>query len=134
MSDLQVVRVSDVPVALRIGLSAAERETAQTVLVSVQVELAAPAPFALGDDLAGAVDYDDILRFLAHDLPTRTPVRLLETLADLIAAHALGLSPQIREATVEVKKPSVLKSIGGMASVSVRRRRGAAAANQEQTP
>lgn len=120
MADTQTIRLTDVISALRLGVSEGERGREQSVLVSVAVSLIDPPSFAGAPALSDTVDYDDIIRYIRDGLPREGDIKLIETVADRVAAHCLALSPRIVAADVTVKKPSVLMS-PGMVSVSIHR-------------
>jgi dihydroneopterin aldolase len=120
MSDTQVITLTDVITALRLGVSKGERAREQSVLVTVSINLADPPSFTGAPTIADTVDYDDIIRYIREALPKEGEIKLIETVADRIADHCLALSPRIVAAEVTIKKPSVLAS-PGMVSVSMRR-------------
>jgi dihydroneopterin aldolase len=120
MSDTQIITLTDVITALRLGVSAGERVREQSVLVTVAINLADPPSFSGAPTIADTVDYGDIIRYIRETLPTEGEIKLIETVADRIADHCLALSPRIVAAEVTIKKPSVLAS-PGMVSVSIRR-------------
>jgi dihydroneopterin aldolase len=120
MHDRQSILVSDVPVELRVGVPESERACPQRVLVSVGLEMFDPPHYARTDRLSETVDYDGIIGFIQTDLPKHGEIRLIETVADLIAAHALSASPRVAWVDVTVKKPAVLGA-AGLVSVSLRR-------------
>jgi len=120
MHDRQTIVLTDVPVTLCVGVPEAERAAQQTVLVSVALELFDPPKFAAADSLSDTIDYDAVIAFLREDLPARGGIRLIETIADLVADHALSLSPRIAFVDVAVKKPAVLAG-QGLVSVGLRR-------------
>jgi dihydroneopterin aldolase len=117
MTDEQAIILADVPVHLRLGVPRAEREKAQTVLVSLTIARRHPPPFGPEARLADTIDYAHIIRFLKEELPQRGPFVLVETIAETIATHARDVAGADARVTVEVKKPSVL---GDKGVVSVR--------------
>jgi len=120
MHDRHSIALTDVPVELRLGVPDAERAHSQQVLVSVALHLFDPPHFARADRLAHTVDYDAIIGFLQSGLDSHGEIHLIETVADVVAAHVLALSPRIAFVEVEVKKPAVLAG-AGLVSVSLRR-------------
>jgi 7,8-dihydroneopterin aldolase/epimerase/oxygenase len=106
MPDRQKINLSDVPVHLNLGVTAAERAGPQEVLVSVEIEIPDPPHFETGN-LADTIDYDSIIGFI-RSLPDFGPTALIETLAERVAGFCLSLSPRVAAAHVAVKKPSVL--------------------------
>lgn len=112
-TDRQIISLIDVPVRLHLGVSAEERASPQIVRISVALTLYDPPQFTGHDRLDETIDYDSIIAFLRDDLPTRE-VRLIETVADLAAEHALSLSVRIACVEVSVEKPSVLGGAGAV--------------------
>lgn len=121
MSDTQIITLTDVVTALRLGVSAGERSREQSVLISVAISLLDPPSFIGKPHLSDTVDYDDIIHYIRETLPTEGQIKLVETVADRIAEHCLALSPRIVAADVTVKKPSVLVA-PGMVQVCIRRK------------
>lgn len=129
MADTQTIALSDVPVALMLGVPDLERAALQEVFVSVAVTMEAPNT-PQRDELSATIDYDRIIRFLQFDLPADGAIQLIETVADRIGAFLFDLSARVETVSVTVKKPSVLAA-PAMVSVSltrhadaVRRRQG----------
>lgn len=117
VTDEQAITIADVPVTLRLGVPRAERETAQTVLVTLSITRPAPPPFGADARLSDTIDYAPIIAFLKDELPARGPFVLVETIAETVIAQARTLAGAHARIAVEVKKPSVL---GGDGMVSVR--------------
>lgn len=128
MADAQTISLTDVPVALMLGVPDIERAALQEVLVSVALTMDAP-PAPARDDLSATIDYDRIIRFLQYDLPADGPIHLIETVADRIGAYLFGLSARVEAIAVTVKKPSVLAA-PAMVSVSLTRHADAARRRQ----
>lgn len=120
MTHEQTIHVSDVPCALHLGVSDAERARVQTILISATLTLRDPPNFTAGADLEHTVDYGDLIGFIHDGLPARGPVKLVETVADAVADYALSRLDRVKSVEVTVKKPSVL-SHPGMVSVTMRR-------------
>lgn len=120
MSDTQTITLSDVSATLHIGVGGEERARAQTVLVTVTIHLVEPPSFTGEPALHDTVDYDHIIHYIRDALPKEGQVKLIETVADRVAAHCMALSPRITDAEVTVKKPSVLTA-PSMVSVTIRR-------------
>jgi dihydroneopterin aldolase len=116
----QTIDVTDVPCALHLGVSEAERAKVQTILVSATLTLADPPSFTQGADLEHTVDYGDLIGFIRDGIPARGPIKLVETVADAVAEFALASLDRVRHVAVTVKKPSVL-SHPGMVAVTMRR-------------
>ena len=96
------ITLTGVRVRAHHGVFDFEREQGQEFVidVSVAVDLAAAAS---GDDLARTVHYGELAVAVARAVE-RDPVDLIETVAERIAAVALGF-PGVDEATVTVHKP-----------------------------
>jgi FolB domain-containing protein len=120
MSDTQTITLSDISATLHLGVSTEERARAQTVLVNVSIQLTDPPSFTGEPALSDTVDYDHIIHYIRDALPKEGEVKLIETVADRVAAHCMSLSPRITESEVTVKKPSVLTA-PSMVSVTIRR-------------
>lgn len=119
MADTQTIALSDVPVALMLGVPDIERAALQEVFVSVALTMEAPnAPQR--DELSATIDYDRIIRFLQVDLAADGAIQLIETVADRIGAFLFDLSARVESVSVTVKKPSVLAA-PAMVSVSLTR-------------
>lgn len=84
------------------GVFEHERQDGQEFIVDVTVQIDARAA-ARDDALAQTVDYGELAEKV-HELITGEPVDLIETLAERIAAAALGFSAA-REVEVTVHKP-----------------------------
>lgn len=99
-----------------------ETEQGQRFVVDLVLELAAPGtvPAATSDDLADTVDYGT-LADRVRSLVAGEPVRLIETLAERIAAVCLA-DPRVAAAEVAVHKPQA-PVVGEFADIVVRIRR-----------
>jgi dihydroneopterin aldolase/dihydroneopterin aldolase/2-amino-4-hydroxy-6-hydroxymethyldihydropteridine diphosphokinase len=80
-----------------------EREDGQVFVIDVAVRLPL-APAATGDDLARTVHYGELAEAVVAAVE-RDPVDLIETVAERVAAVALGFEAA-HEVTVTVHKPS----------------------------
>jgi len=118
MSDLQIIRVEDARALVKVGVPDPERVTPQEVRISVALALTDAPDFLAHDRIGATVDYDRIIGFIRDDLGE--PAHLIETLADRVARHCLGLSQRARWVEVSVKKPSVLSG-DGLVAVTIRR-------------
>ncbi|WP_438854008.1 dihydroneopterin aldolase [Agromyces sp. M3QZ16-3] len=96
------IAVTGIRVRAHHGVFDFEREQGQEFVidVSVAVDLAAAAS---GDDLASTVHYGELAVAVARAVE-RDPVDLIETVAERVAAVALGFDG-VEEATVTVHKP-----------------------------
>jgi dihydroneopterin aldolase len=128
MADTQTIALSDVPVALMLGVPDIERAALQEVFVSVAVTMDAPNS-PQRDELSATIDYDRIIRFLQFELPADGAIQLIETVADRIGAFLFDLSARVETVSVTVKKPSVLAA-PAMVSVSLTRHADAARRRQ----
>lgn len=88
--------------------------------MSLRLTILNPPRFQDHDDLHDTLDYDALIGFIRSGLPARGPFVLIETVADVVVAAALELSPRVAEATVTVAKPAVLKG-AGLVSVGLTR-------------
>jgi dihydroneopterin aldolase len=100
MSDL--IRVIDLEVQARIGVSEEERAQPQRLLVSLEMSVDGFPQAAASDDLALTVDYFTVAQRV-KTLAAERPRHLLETLAEEIAADLLKRFP-IPKLTLEIKK------------------------------
>jgi dihydroneopterin aldolase len=107
------------------GTLPAENELGQPFVVSVELRLDL-RPAGTSDDLAKTVDYGRV-HHMARDIVEGPPVRLIETLAERIAAGVLQNHPAIQAVKVKVAKPHV--RLGGTvlagSAVEISRRRDA---------
>jgi len=121
MRDKQSIQLKDVGVSLQVGVPAEERANAQTVRLSLTIELEPPGPYFEHDRLEATLDYGRIIAFLREDLPQLGPFALIEAVADRAAEFVLGLSAKIESVEVRVDKPSVLAPEAGAVSVTLLR-------------
>ena len=99
------ILLSDMVFHGRHGTLTAERELGQPFVVSVELRLDL-RPAGSSDDPAKTVDYGEVHR-MARDIVQGPPVRLIETLAERIAAGALDEHPTVEDVKVKVSKPHV---------------------------
>lgn len=105
----------------RHGVLEHERRRGQEFVIDAVLWLDT-APAAAADDLTRTVDYGAIADRLAS-LASGSPVRLIETLADRLAAACLS-EPAVEEAEITVHKPHApLAQMFADVSVTVRRGR-----------
>lgn len=107
------IRIVDLAVDTRIGVTPEERARPQTVVISVEAFLDVGSA-GKTDDLAQTVDYGGIVAEVAR-LVRDTEVELLETLAERIAELILS-ADAIERVEVEVGKehPPVAEQVGGI--------------------
>ena len=97
-------------------------ERARSQRLEVDVEITPAHPFAaLGDDLARTVNYSAVARGVRAEAAAR-PRRLIETLADDLAARLLADFPNAAAVALEVRK-FVLPRCAHVAVRAERRRR-----------
>lgn len=101
------------------GVFEHERRDGQDFVVDVELELDTRTA-AASDDLADTIDYGTLAQRIA-EIVGGTPVNLLETLAERIAAACLA-DERVSIATVEVHKPQAPIPLE-FSDVSVRIRR-----------
>jgi dihydroneopterin aldolase len=112
------------------GVPDAEQETGHRYAVDLALQTDITAA-AASDDVAATVDYGAVARDVLH-LGTNRRFRLIETLAEAIAAHLLQSQPRVEAVTVRVRK--LLPPIPGVvevAAVEITRLRGASTPAQE---
>lgn len=103
------------------GVLPAERELGQRFVVDVELALDL-AEAGRQDDPAATVDYAEVFR-LVEKVVGGPPRKLLEKVAEDIAAAILGSFP-VEEVVVRVKKPSPpLRGSLACAAVEIKRRR-----------
>ena len=102
------ITLTGVRVRAHHGVFDFEREEGQEFVidVSVAVDLAAAAS---GDDLGSTVNYGELAEAVAAAV-RRDPVDLIETVAERVAAVALGY-PAVEEVEVTVHKPEAPISV-----------------------
>ena len=122
MTDL--IRLQGMTFSAAHGASPGEHTRERRFIVDLEVEADLRRAGAT-DDLADTVNYS-ALHGVVREVMTGPPVNLLETLAERIAKRVLEDFP-VTAVRVRVGKPGVPVDEGGraMASVEVRRRRGA---------
>ncbi len=100
---MDAITIRDLRVETRSGVTAAERENAQVVVINVDIaaDLAAAGE---SDDLADTVDYATVTREVAA-LVRSSETHLLEAIAHKIARHIAPMKG-VRGVTVEVVKPA----------------------------
>src|SRR5215210_1130840 len=87
------------------GTLQAEHELGQPFVVSVELHLDL-RPAGTSDDLTKTVDYSEVHR-MARKIVQGPSVRLVETLAERIAAGTLEEHPAVEAVKVRVAKPHV---------------------------
>ena len=125
--------VRDLVLACRIGVEEEERRAPQRVRVNLDLAVAEAADAAPpdADDPARVVCYGDLVRRV-RAAATARPVRLVETLAERIAAVCLE-DARVRSARVRVEKPDVFADAAA-AGVEIERRNPAPAERGPASP
>jgi 7,8-dihydroneopterin aldolase/epimerase/oxygenase len=96
---IERIHVEGLHVQAHVGVSDAEREKAQTLVLNVTL---VPRPRELRDNLNGAVDYAAVASAAAR-IVRGAHCKLIETIAENVAAELLAQF-DICRATVEVRK------------------------------
>lgn len=106
------------------GVLPEEERLGQRFLVSLACELDL-GPAGRSDDLAQAVSYADLVA-LAVGIATGRRFRLIEALAETIAAKILRAHPAVEAVTVRIDKPGApVPAIVDAIAVEITRRRDA---------
>ena len=101
MSDL--IRVIDLEVHAHIGVPDAERREPQRLLITLEMATDSFSHAAGTDNVAWTVNYADVVQRVKK-ITAHHARKLLETLAEEIAADLLKSFPAIRKITLEIKK------------------------------
>jgi dihydroneopterin aldolase len=117
---LDRVFMHDLVLDVEIGVYTNEKGVTQRVRFSVDIDLA-PAPAALNDDIAGAFDYDTIVKAIKAII-ARGHINLVETLAEDVAARCLA-HPRAARVRVMIEK---LDKEPGAVGVEIVRSKGSA--------
>ena len=122
MDELDMLRIRDLTLRCRVGVTAAERRKPQDVVITV--ELAADLRKACRSDrLADTVDYKAIKLKILRECETRS-FKLIERLAQRVAEIAFEDS-RVRQVTGSVQKPGALR-FARCSEVEIRRSRDGA--------
>ena len=108
------ITITKLKVPTLVGVTDEERKKPQTVLVTIELELDLK-PAGSSDDLGDTVDYGRVTTEVA-ELVGSSETKLLENLAEKIAAHVCTLT-RVDRVTVEVVKetPPVPEDVGPIA-------------------
>jgi dihydroneopterin aldolase len=103
------------------GVLPAETSLGQRFVVDVTMECDTSAAGA-SDDIRQTVDYAAVYETV-REIVTGPPCKLIESVAEGIAARVLAGQPRVGSVTVRVTKPDVRlgDSVHGTASVEIRR-------------
>ena len=102
MTDLDEIRLTGLKATAHHGVFEHERRDGQLFVIDLVVRLPL-APAAAGDDLAATVHYGELAEAVVAAVES-DPVDLIETVAERVAAVALGF-PAAHEVVVTVHKP-----------------------------
>lgn len=117
-SDPDTIRINGLEAQARIGVPDEERAQPQRLVLDVVLE----GDFSgLADNISLTTDYAAVAEWLRAEC-VRREVRLVETLAEDLAAGLLGRFPRIKGVTLEIRKFILPRSRD--VSVRIRRRRG----------
>lgn len=108
---LRRVFVRDLVLVCRIGVGKEERARPQRVRLDLDL-LVEEGSGPVDDALESVVDYSALVR-RARAVVAQGPVRLVETLAERLAAAA-WFDPRIRRVRVRVEKPDVITDAGAV--------------------
>jgi dihydroneopterin aldolase len=108
---LRRVFVRDLVLVCRIGVGKEERARPQRVRLDLDL-LVEEGSGPVDDALESVVDYSALVR-RARAVVAQGPVRLVETLAERLAAAA-WFDPRIRRVRVRVEKPDVIDDAGAV--------------------
>lgn len=99
MDDL--IHIEQLEVFAHIGVPDGERSQPQRLTISITFWPTEQGP-ELGDDISRTVDYASVCTETKKFVQSRSD-RLIETLADALASHLLGVF-EIRRVTIELRK------------------------------
>ena len=105
-----------------VGINPEEREHEQDILVNATL-WADTRPAAASDDIADAVNYRSVAKAMIAHLREGRP-RLVERLAEELAAICLAADGRIAEVEVSVEKPGALRHARSVGVVIRRSRAG----------
>ena len=114
------IHIEGLEVLAHVGVSEAERAAAQRLILNITYWPSQPTA-ALQDDITRGVDYAAVGAAAKTFVQSRSD-RLIETMADALAAHLLEAFP-IRQVTIELRK-FILPEVK-FVSVTVKRRANA---------
>ncbi len=118
------IRVEGIAVFARHGVLPEEEVLGQRFYLGLDAELDL-APAGRSDDVAHTVSYAD-LTAIAVTIATERRFKLIEALAETIAAEILARFPTVDAITVRVDKPSApIPAVLDRAGITITRRRGA---------
>ena len=121
MTTLDRIELRGLRVFARHGVLEAERQSGQEFIIDAVLWLDT-RPAAAGDDVSKTVDYGALADRLVH-LAKEPPVRLIETLAERLAAGCLS-EPLVAEVEITVHKPQApIAHPFGDVAVVIRRER-----------
>ena len=115
-----IIRITSLSVACHIGVTDQERRAAQFITIDIALHCSASIAGS-SDQLGETVDYSRLADCIRLHV-TQSTCKLIETLAENLAAISLQFSNLVDHADVRVTKPGILKG-GGSASVEISRHR-----------
>lgn len=122
MSD--VIRVTNLAIYARHGVFAAEQEIGQRFYLDIAVETDLAAA-ARSDDIADTINYADLVATVTAAFTERTE-RLLETLAERVAARVLSDFPRATAVEIAIRKPAApIEAVFDHVEIEIRRQRNA---------
>ena len=95
------IHLEQLELSARIGVTETEREQSQRLTISLTIWPRNPL-VDLGDDVRNTINYSEVCAEVKKLVGARAD-KLIETLADQVAAHLLGAFP-IRKIRVELRK------------------------------
>ena len=117
------LRIRDLRLDVAIGVLPEEHGRKQPVIFNLWLRAAAPAPARLGsDDIADYVSYADVVDGIKDLVGTAGHIKLVETLAEKVAALALD-DPRVLRVRVSVEKPDIIAEAAAVGVTIERSRR-----------
>ena len=118
------ILIPGIPLRVRVGVPEDERAVEQDVRIALTLHLDLSRAGA-SDDLSDTVDYDAVCAVVT-EAATKRPFRLIEAIAEEVAAAVLGDFGGVAEVDVGIEKPGALQDRGiPFAAVEITRRRDA---------
>ncbi len=119
--ETDAIHIEELELRARVGVPAKERAKPQRLVMTITFWPTRNFA-ALNDDIARTIDYVAVAQEVRRFVQTRTD-RLIETLADAVAAHLLSRFP-VRAARIELRKFVIAKSAYVAVIVTRRQARG----------
>lgn len=115
-----VIAIDKLRLQVTLGAYEEERRAPQEVVADIGLETDISAA-CLSDDLADTIDYHALALEIARATGGGRVFKLVERLADEIAAVCLAFDRRVSTVTVAVSKPSAMPGLAGSAIVRIRR-------------